>query len=150
MTGWRLGWAAAEARFITALTRVKSYVDTGPWLAVQQAGALALDQAERLLGPTVRELTLRRDAGVAALQEAGFACQSPLATMYLWVPLPAGVLSADFARRALDDQGVVVLPGSAFGQGGEGYFRVALTVGADRLREGILRLGMVLRGSRAA
>jgi LL-diaminopimelate aminotransferase len=70
--------------------------------------------------------------------------------MYLWVPLPAGVLSADFARRALDDQGVVVLPGSAFGQGGEGYFRVALTVGADRLREGILRLGMVLRGSRAA
>jgi LL-diaminopimelate aminotransferase len=150
MTGWRLGWAAADARFIAALTRVKSYVDTGPWLAVQQAGALALDQAERLIGPTVRELTLRRDAGVAALQEAGFACQSPLATMYLWVSLPTGVLSADFARRALDDQGVVVLPGSAFGQGGEGYFRVALTVGPDRLREGILRLGKVLRSSRAA
>ena len=150
MTGWRLGWAVGDARFIAALTRVKSYVDTGPWLAVQEAGAFALDRAERLIAPTVRELTRRRDAGVAALREAGFTCETPVATMYLWVPLPAGLPSAEFAARALDDQGVVVLPGSAFGRGGEGYFRVALTVGPERLREGLLRLGNVLRGSRAA
>lgn len=144
MTGWRLGWAAGERSFITALTRVKSYVDTGPWLAVQQAGAFALDHAERLMAPNVAELDARRRAGVAALREAGFPAELPQATMYLWVPLPAGLPSGEFARRALDDAGVVVLPGSAFGPGGEGYFRVALTVGAARLREGVLRLGGVL------
>ncbi|MDX2122026.1 MAG: aminotransferase class I/II-fold pyridoxal phosphate-dependent enzyme [Gemmatimonadota bacterium] len=144
MTGWRLGWAAGEKRFITALTRVKSYVDTGPWLAVQQAGAFALDHAERLIAPNVAELQARRDAGVAALREAGFELESPVATMYLWIPLPVGVPSAEFSRRALEEAGVVTLPGSAFGPGGEGFFRIALTVGAARLREGILRLREVL------
>jgi LL-diaminopimelate aminotransferase len=144
MTGWRLGWAAGEKRFITALTRVKSYVDTGPWLAVQQAGAYALDHAERLIAPNVAELQARRDAGVEALREAGFELESPVATMYLWIPLPAGVPSAEFSRRALEEVGVVTLPGSAFGPGGEGFFRIALTVGAARLREGILRLREVL------
>ena len=150
MTGWRIGWVAAEGSLITALTRVKSYVDTGPWLAIQQAGAYALDHADQLIAPNVAELARRRDAGVAALREAGFACDMPLATMYLWVPLPDGTLSADFARRALEDQGVVLLPGSAFGAGGEGYFRIALTVGAERLREAVGRLGQVLRSVRAA
>lgn len=149
MTGWRLGWAAGAAPFITALTRVKSYVDTGPWLAVQQAGAYALDHAERLMAPNVTELRARRDAGVAALREAGFELEVPSATMYLWVPLPTGMPSAEFGRRALEGAGVIVLPGSAFGAGGEGFFRIALTVGAARLREGILRLGTVLGSARA-
>ncbi len=146
MTGWRLGWATAEAPFIAALTRVKSYVDTGPWLAVQQAGAYALDHADRLMAPNIAELQRRRDAGVAALLESGFRCDSPLGTMYLWIPLPDGVASAAFASQALEGEGVVVLPGSAFGAGGEGYFRIALTVGPARLREGIVRLGRVLAG----
>ncbi|HTS89511.1 MAG TPA: aminotransferase class I/II-fold pyridoxal phosphate-dependent enzyme [Gemmatimonadales bacterium] len=150
MTGWRLGWAAGDARFIGALTRVKSYVDTGPWLAVQQAGAYALDHAERLIPPNVAELTRRRDAGLEALRAAGFVCDTPKGAMYLWVQLPPGLSSADFAHRALEDQGVVVLPGSAFGKGGEGAFRIALTVGSARLAEGIRRLGHVLRSSRAA
>jgi LL-diaminopimelate aminotransferase len=140
MTGWRIGWAAGASRFITALTRVKSYVDTGPWLAIQDAAAYTLDHAERLIPPNVAELQARRDAGVAALRTAGFAVASPKAAMYLWIPLPAGLLSATFAQRALDHEGVIVLPGSAFGAGGEGYFRIALTVGPDRLRQGIARL----------
>jgi LL-diaminopimelate aminotransferase len=150
MTGWRLGWVAGERAFIGALTRVKSYVDTGPWLAVQQAGAFALDNAERLMAANIAELTERRNSGILALSEAGFQCESPQATMYLWVALPAGIPSQEFARRALDDQGVIVLPGSAFGEAGEGYFRIALTVGVERLREGVLRLGQALRSSRAA
>ncbi len=146
MTGWRLGWVAGETAFVTALTRVKSYVDTGPWLAVQEAGAYALDHAERLMAPNVAELQRRRDAGIGALTEAGFRCDSPKGTMYLWVPLPNGVSSAEFARRALENEGVVVLPGSAFGAGGEGHFRIALTVPPERLREGVLRLGRTLAG----
>ncbi len=145
MTGWRLGFAAGRPELIGALTRVKSYVDTGPFLAVQQAGAAALDRAEELVLPIRTELQHRRDAGVAALRSAGFALQPPNAAMYLWIALPAGVASAEFATRALEETGALVLPGSAFGPAGEGFFRIALTVGADRLRTAAERLGRTLQ-----
>jgi LL-diaminopimelate aminotransferase len=144
MTGWRLGFAAGRAELIGALTRVKSYVDTGPFLAVQKAGAAALDHSEQLVAPIRSELERRRDAAVAALRSAGFAVELPKAAMYLWVPLPPGTPSAVFARQALEERGVVVLPGSGFGPAGEGFFRVALTVGADRLRAAAGRLGETL------
>jgi LL-diaminopimelate aminotransferase len=149
MTGWRLGFAVGSKELIGALTRVKSYVDTGPWLAVQKAGAATLDQAEALVQPVRAELETRRDAGVAALRDIGLEVESPVATMYLWVALPAGIPSALFARRALESAGVVVLPGSAFGPAGEGYFRIALTVGAVRLAEAIHRLGGIMEQMRS-
>ena len=148
MTGWRIGFAVGSKELIGALTRVKSYIDTGPWLAIQKAGAAALDQAELLVTPIRAELERRRTAGVAALNAAGFAVDSPKAAMYLWVPLPAEVPSAVFARRSLEEAGVVILPGSAFGPAGEGYFRIALTVGAARLGEAVSRLGEMLERMR--
>lgn len=144
MTGWRIGFAVGSPHLIGGLTRVKSYTDTGPFLAIQRAAATALDRAEELVAPIRVELGHRRDAGLAALREAGFVVETPLAAMYLWVPLPAGVRSAPFARHALESEGVVVLPGSAFGPAGEGYFRIALTVGAARLRDAAARLGRTL------
>jgi LL-diaminopimelate aminotransferase len=148
MTGWRIGFAAGRAELIGALTRVKSYVDTGPFLAVQKAGAAALDHSEELVAPIRSELERRRDAAVAALDQAGFKVEPPKAAMYLWIPLPEGVISAVFAKRALEESGVVVLPGSAFGPAGEGFFRIALTVGADRLRAAAERLGGALEQMR--
>lgn len=144
MTGWRLGFAAGRAELIGALTRVKSYVDTGPFLAVQKAGVAALDHSEQLVAPIRGELERRRDAAVAALRRCGFAVEVPKAAMYLWIPLPASLPSAVFAQHALESAGVIVLPGSAFGPAGEGFFRIALTVGPDRLRSGAERLGGVL------
>jgi LL-diaminopimelate aminotransferase len=148
MTGWRLGFAAGRPELVGALTRVKSYVDTGPFLAVQKAGAAALDRGESLVEPIRAELQRRRDAAVAALRQAGFTVESPKAAMYLWVPLPGGIASASFARKALEELGVVVLPGSGFGPAGEGFFRIALTVDADRLRTAAERLGRALEGAR--
>jgi len=148
MTGWRIGFAAGRPELITALTRVKSYTDTGPFLAVQKAAATALDQAEALVTPIRAELERRRDAAVEALREAGFAVDAPKAAMYLWIALPAGTASARFATRTLEETGTVVLPGSAFGPAGEGFFRIALTVGADRLREAASRLGRTLEATR--
>jgi LL-diaminopimelate aminotransferase len=148
MTGWRLGFAVGRPELIAALTRVKSYVDTGPFLAVQKAGAAALDHAEALVEPIRAELERRRDAAVAALREAGFVLEPPKAAMYLWVALPPGVPSASFAKRTLEETGTVVLPGSAFGPAGEGFFRIALTVGADRLRAAAARLGRTLDATR--
>ncbi len=144
MTGWRLGWAAGRSELIGALTRVKSYVDTGPFLALQKAGVVALDAAEALVAPIRALLSERRDAAVAAVRQAGFEVASPKAAMYLWVPLPEGVPSAQFTRRALEEFGVVTLPGSAFGPAGEGYFRIALTVSPDRLAQAVERLGRAL------
>jgi LL-diaminopimelate aminotransferase len=144
MTGWRIGFVVGRPELIGALTRVKSYVDTGPFLAVQKAGAAALDHAEELVAPIRAELERRRNAGVAALREAGFTIEPPKAAMYLWVALPAGLPSATFAKQALEETGAVVLPGSAFGPAGEGFFRIALTVGADRLRVAVERLGRTL------
>ena len=148
MTGWRLGFAVGRPELIGALTRVKSYVDTGPFLAVQKAGAAVLDRAEEVVAPIREELKRRRDAAVPALRGAGFALESPKAAMYLWVALPAGTPSARFARRALEETGALVLPGSAFGPAGEGYFRIALTAGAERLKEAAARLGRVLEATR--
>jgi LL-diaminopimelate aminotransferase len=144
MTGWRIGFVVGNAELVGALTRVKSYVDTGPFLSVQRAGVAALDKAEELVVPIRQELERRRDAAVAALREAGFALEAPKAAMYLWVALPPGVSSADFAKRALEKTGALVLPGSAFGPAGEGFFRIALTVGAERLRAAAARLGQTL------
>jgi LL-diaminopimelate aminotransferase len=144
MTGWRLGWVVGNRDLIKALSTVKSYHDTGPFLAIQAAGAAVLDRSEELVRGTVELFASRRDVAVRALAAAGFEVAPPKATLYLWVPLPEGVKSAEFAKQAMDGEGVITLPGSAFGPSGEGFFRIALTVGAERLGEGAERLGRVL------
>ncbi|HEX9610637.1 MAG TPA: aminotransferase class I/II-fold pyridoxal phosphate-dependent enzyme [Gemmatimonadales bacterium] len=144
MTGWRLAWAAGRADLIAAMSRVKNYADTGPFLAVQAAGAAVLERAEELAGGYAARFRERRDAMVPALTAQGFECDTPRATMYLWLPLPDGMPSAAFQQRALEEVGVVTLPGSAFGKGAEGFVRLALTVAVPRLLEAAERLGRVL------
>lgn len=143
MTGWRVGWVCGHAGMIAALAKVKTYTDTGPFLALQAAGVPVLDQADTLVARVVPKFKERRDAGVAALRSIGLPMEPPRGAMYLWVPLPAGVESAAFARQALEREGVVVLAGSSFGPSGEGFFRLALTVSPDRLREAVGRMGRV-------
>lgn len=150
MTGWRIGFAVGRAALISPLTQVKTYTDTGPFLAVQEAGAAVLDQGEALAKPICAEIARRRDAAVPALRAAGFSVDLPKAAMYLWVALPAGVSSKAFARHALEAEGVLVLPGSAFGPAGEGFFRIALTVPSARLVEAVGRLSKALAGVQAA
>ena len=144
MTGWRLGWAVGDAALIKVLSRVKSFVDTGVFLAVQAAGAAALEIHDEWIPEQAERFRNRRDAAVEALSDAGFRVRAPRATMYLWIPVPGGEPSEAFARRALEEEGVVVLPGASLGEGGEGFFRVALTVSQDRLREAARRLAGVV------
>jgi len=144
MTGWRLGFAVGRPEIIAALARVKNYVDTGPFLPVQVAGKAVLDRAESLVRPYAEQFRERRDAILPALRAQGFEPETPRATMYVWVPLPEGLPSAAFQKKALEEVGVVTLPGSGFGAGAEGFFRLALTVATPRLVEAAERLGKVL------
>ncbi|MGQ0813574.1 MAG: aminotransferase class I/II-fold pyridoxal phosphate-dependent enzyme [Gemmatimonadota bacterium] len=144
MTGWRLGWAAGAQPVIAALARVKAFVDTGQFLAVQAAGKAALESYDQWVPRNVEAFRQRRDAMHAALNAAGFEVGLPRAAMYFWVPMPGNQLSWPFARRALLEQGVVIMPGSALGAGGEGFFRVALTQPIERLEEAAQRLARLL------
>ena len=144
MTGWRCGWAVAAPPIAGTLAKVKTFIDTGAFMAVQAAAVAAMDSWAEFLPGNVAEFKRRRDAAVKAFREAGFGCEVPRATMYLWLQLPDGVPSAVFAERLLEDEGVVVLPGSAFGEGGEGFFRVSFIVSPERLAEAASRAGRVL------
>lgn len=144
MTGWRIGWVAGNADVIAALIRVKTFSDTGAPLFIQHAAAAALRTHDEW-SPTNQEVfRRRRDAAVEGLRAAGLNLPAPEATMYLWVPLPNGTESQPFARRLLQEEGVAVLPGAALGPGGEGFFRIALTVPEERLREAIRRIARAL------
>jgi LL-diaminopimelate aminotransferase len=144
MTGWRVGWAVGNPALVAAVTRVKTFADTGVPFSIQHAGIAALQSHAAWLPGNVATFQARRDAACQAFQQAGFDLPRPAASMYLWVPLPAGVESEPWARRLLLEQGVAVLPGKSLGAGGEGFFRVALSTSEARLREAAERIGRLL------
>ena len=146
MTGWRCGWAVARPEIAGNLAKVKSFVDTGQFMAVQAAAAAAIASYDEFVPANVAVFRERRDAAVRAFRDAGFACETPQATMYLWIPLPEGMKSADFAERLMEDEGVIVLPGSGFGAGGEGFFRISFITSPERIAEAARRAGRVLQG----
>ena len=149
MTGWRCGWACGRQEIVGALAKVKSFIDTGTFMGIQAAAATGLDECQDWIPQNVAAFKERRDAAAAAFSEAGFPCVPPKATMYLWLPLPKNIPSAVFGERLLQDEGVIVLPGSLFGPGGEGFFRVSFIVSSDRLREAATRAGRVLKKLKA-
>ena len=144
MTGWRCGWAVARPEIASALLKVKSFVDTGQFMAIQSAGVAALESWAEFVPQNVAIFQERRDAGVASFRAAGFECEVPRATMYLWIRLPEGIASATFTERLLEEQGVVVMSGSSFGAGGEGFFRISFIQPPARIAEAAQRAGQLL------
>jgi LL-diaminopimelate aminotransferase len=150
MTGWRCGWAVARPEVASVLAKIKSFTDTGQFMAVQAAGVGALESYDEWVPGNVAVFKSRRDAAVDAFRAAGFPCELPRATMYLWIALPDGIPSALFADRLLDEAGVIVMPGSAFGKGGEGFFRISFITSPPRIAEAAARAGKVLEQMRTA
>ncbi len=144
MTGWRCGWACGNKEIVGALAKVKGFLDTGQFMAVQRAGVAAIESWAGWVPGNMEIFKERRDAAVTAFRANGFTCESPKGTMYLWIPLPDGIPSAEFAERMLEDQGVIVLPGSGLGAGGEGFFRVSFITSPERIAEAAVRAGKVL------
>ena len=150
MTGWRCGWAVGRRELVGALAKTKSFVDTGQFMAVQAAGVAALESWREFVPRNVATFRERRDAAVDAFGAAGFPCTRPKGSMYLWLPLPEGLPSAAFADRLMEEEGVIVLAGSALGAGGEGFFRISLIVEPARMREAAARAARVLAAMETA
>jgi LL-diaminopimelate aminotransferase len=144
MTGWRCGWSVSRPEVAAALAKVKSFVDTGQYMAIQAAGVAALNSWEEFVPKNVAVFKERRDAAVKAFRDEGFECDVPRATMYLWIKLPEGMPSALFCERLLEEHGVVVMSGSSFGKGGEGFFRISFITSPARIAEAAQRAGKLL------
>jgi len=141
MTGWRIGFAVGRAEVVEALGQVKSNIDSGAFQAVQWAGITALEGDQACVAAMNAEYQARRDILVEGLLKLGLSVQKPKATFYVWIRVPQGTSSAAFAERLLTEPGVVATPGNGFGDAGEGYVRMALTVSRERMREAVDRLG---------
>ncbi|AMW05205.1 aminotransferase class I/II-fold pyridoxal phosphate-dependent enzyme [Gemmatimonas phototrophica] len=150
MTGWRCGWAVAKPEIAGALTKVKSFTDTGQYMGIQAAGVAAIESWAEFVPQNLAVFAARRDAAVAAFRANGFACEAPKATMYLWIPLPDGMSSAAFCDRLREEQGVIAMPGSGFGAGGEGFFRISFIQEGPRIAEAARRAGVVLAAMQQA
>ncbi|MBU1054421.1 MAG: LL-diaminopimelate aminotransferase [Proteobacteria bacterium] len=140
MTGWRLGCAVGRAEVIDGLGQIKSNIDSGAFQAVQLAGIAALDGDQACVEEMNIEYTKRRDILVDGLTGLGLSVKKPQATFYVWVDVPKGYTSAQFTSLLLSKTGIVVTPGNGFGSAGEGYIRMALTVGQERMKEVVERI----------
>lgn len=143
MTGWRVGFALGNEEMVSALGRVKNQVDSGQFGAIQEAAVTALRLPERHLDELRATYRRRAEVAVSALAKMGIAVDIPPATFYVWGRVPQGYDSASFCLEILDQTAVIVTPGSAFGEAGEGFFRISLTVSDDRLKEAMNRLEKV-------
>ena len=140
MTGWRIGMAVGNATLIDALFRIKSNVDSGINQAVQRMAITALEGPQDCVEEHNAIYQRRRDRLVEALRACGLRVNLPRASLYIWARVPAGYTSAEFAARLIDEIGVVVTPGGAFGPSGEGFIRLSITTPDDRVEEGARRL----------
>jgi LL-diaminopimelate aminotransferase len=141
MQGWRLGFAAGNADIVANLTRIKSNMDFGVFMAIQRAGIAVLSGPQDYCTDAAKLYRRRGEALLSQLTPLGYPVELPRATLYLWLPIPRRfTTSLQFTTELLDATGIVVAPGSGFGQAGEGYVRLALCVDEARCREAGERL----------
>ncbi len=140
MAGWRVGFVVGNRHIIQGLRTLKTNLDYGIFAALQSAAETALQLPDVYLHEVQARYRSRRDFLIEGLAELGWDIPKTKATMYLWVPCPPGMGSTDFALSVLEQTGVVVTPGNAFGPGGEGYIRISLIAECDRLQEALDRL----------
>lgn len=139
MAGWRVGFVVGNRHVIQGLRTLKTNLDYGIFAALQTAAETALQLPDEYLHEVQQRYRTRRDFLIAGLGELGWNIPKTKATMYLWVKCPEGLGSTDFALDVLQQTGVVVTPGNAFGAAGEGYVRISLIADCDRLGEALHR-----------
>lgn len=140
MTGWRIGFACGNKDVIAGLAKVKENIDSGIFEAIQHAAIEALEIETNHIEELLKMYKQRRDVFVDGLNSLGWKVAKPKATFYVWIPVPPGYTSIELSDSLLEKADIVVTPGVGFGENGEGYIRVALTVDKMRLKEAIERI----------
>jgi len=138
MAGWRMGFAVGNEQLITALTRVKSYLDYGAFTPIQAAAVAALNGPQDCVEANRQLYKKRRDVLVECFGRAGWDIPVPMASMFAWAPIPEPFRhfgSMEFAKKLLTEAHVAVAPGVGFGEEGEGFVRIALVENEQRLRQ---------------
>ena len=150
MTGFRCGWAVGNEAIIDGLRKVKSQIDSGCSIFVQKAVAKGLNEYKSEKRPEIVENSMkiyeqRRDVLIKGLNDIGWETEKPKATFYVWTQVPEGEAnSMDFVKKLIN-VGVVITPGTGFGEYGEGYVRFALTQPIERIQEALERIKKVLK-----
>jgi LL-diaminopimelate aminotransferase len=144
MAGWRVGFAVGSAEIIGALAKFKSNLDYGVAGFVQHAAAAALEGPQDCVVELAKTYQSRRDALCAALDGIGWKAKRPKASMYVWAKLPGTMPSMEFVEGLIQQEGVVISPGTGFGPFGEGYVRFSLIAEPPRLQEAAKRIGRYL------
>ena len=140
MTGWRLGFAVGNEEAISALSIIKTNIDSGAFKAIQQAGIEALTGPQDNIEKMNKIYTGRRNVVINGLNKLGWNLKPTKATFYIWLPTLNKMSSMEFSNLLLEKTGIIVTPGIGYGEYGEGYVRIALTVDEKRLEEALERL----------
>ncbi|MBN1391577.1 MAG: aminotransferase class I/II-fold pyridoxal phosphate-dependent enzyme, partial [Sedimentisphaerales bacterium] len=139
MAGWRIGFAAGNKQMIDALATIKGYYDYGIFQAIQIASIIAMRHCENDTIEQNKKYQFRRDVVCDCLSKIGWQVEKPRASMFVWARVPDDQLKGkgtiDFAMDLVENANVVVSPGRAFGENGEGYMRIALVENENRLRQ---------------
>jgi LL-diaminopimelate aminotransferase len=144
MTGWRCALMAGNAEVVERYRHLKTNLDSGMFEALQRVAATALTELRNFPREMSAVYERRRDLVVGALRAIGLDPTPPRATPYIWVRVPQGYTSASFTEHVLEEAGVVVSPGPAYGPSGEGFVRLSLTVDDERLAEAVRRIEISL------
>jgi alanine-synthesizing transaminase len=138
MPGWRIGFAAGNAKIIAALARIKSYLDYGAFTPIQVAATAALNGPQDCVEEIRNVYQRRRDVMVDSFAQAGWNVPPPPATMFAWAPIPEPFThlgSLEFSKLLLAEAQVAVSPGLGFGEYGDGFVRIALVENRHRIRQ---------------
>ncbi len=142
MTGFRIGFAAGNEEIIKGLGAVKTNLDSGVFQAIQLAGAYGLDNELKTVEDNNKIYKKRRELLVSGLEKLGYKVFKSDATFYVWAHVPkTGMTSKDFAVSLLNETGIIITPGSGFGEYGEGFVRFSLTISENRIKEALVRMG---------
>ncbi len=152
MPGWRVGFVVGNKRMVSALTRIKSYLDYGMFQAIQVAATVALNGPHRVVEEAVEVYRKRRDCLVDGFARIGWEFPKPKGTMFVWAPVPerfAEIGSLEFSKLLLTKAKVAVSPGVGFGEHGEGFVRFALVENEHRIRQAIRGVKALLQEATA-
>jgi aminotransferase len=141
MTGWRIGYAAAKEEIISAMTKIHQYTIMSAPTMGQVAAIEALKSSEESAAEMVEDYNRRRLVIVEGLNAIGLSCFEPKGAFYAFPSIKAtGMTSEEFAERLLLEEKVAVVPGNAFGKGGEGYIRCCYATSLADIEEALSRM----------